>query len=74
MALMLFLQDDKDVLSVYRNLKIFCETVPRAGVMNLLESENELKCKNHLNDFIETLYLISNFRENSPETFYSGCM
>ena len=26
MALVVFLQDKEDVLSVYRNLKIFCET------------------------------------------------
>ena len=26
MALVVFLQNDEDVLSVYRNLKIFCET------------------------------------------------
>ena len=30
MALVVFLQDDEDVQSVYRNLKIFCETSPRA--------------------------------------------
>ena len=30
MALVVFLQEDEDVLSVYRNLKIFCETAPRA--------------------------------------------
>ena len=29
MALVVFLQMDEDVLSVYRNLKIFCETAPR---------------------------------------------
>ena len=28
MALVVFLQEDEDVLSVYRNLKIFCETAP----------------------------------------------
>ena len=26
MTLVVFLQEDEDVLSVYRNLKIFCET------------------------------------------------
>ena len=30
MALVVFLQEDKDVLSVYCNLKIFWETAPRA--------------------------------------------
>ena len=30
MALVVFLQDDEDVLSVYRNLKIFCETATSA--------------------------------------------
>ena len=29
MALVVFLQEDEDVPSVYRNLKIFCETAPR---------------------------------------------
>ena len=28
MTLVVFLQEDEDVLSVYRNLKIFCETAP----------------------------------------------
>ena len=28
MALVVFLQEDEDVPSVYRNLKIFCETAP----------------------------------------------
>ena len=28
MALVVFLIEDEDVLSVYRNLKIFCETAP----------------------------------------------
>ena len=28
MALVVFFQEDEDVLSVYRNLKIFCETAP----------------------------------------------
>ena len=28
MALAVFLQKDEDVPSVYRNLKIFCETAP----------------------------------------------
>ena len=30
MALVVFLQEDEDVPSVYRNLKIFCETAHRA--------------------------------------------
>ena len=30
MALVVFLQEDEDVPSVYRNLKIFCETAPAA--------------------------------------------
>ena len=29
MALVVFVQEDEDVPSVYRNLKIFCETAPR---------------------------------------------
>ena len=28
MALVVFLQEDEDVLCVYRNLNIFCETAP----------------------------------------------
>ena len=28
MALVVFFQEDEDVPSVYRNLKIFCETAP----------------------------------------------
>ena len=28
MALVVILQEDEDVISVYRNLKIFCETPP----------------------------------------------
>ena len=28
MALVVFFQEDEDVLIVYRNLKIFCETAP----------------------------------------------
>ena len=28
MAMVVFLRKDEDVLSVYRNLKIFCETAP----------------------------------------------
>ena len=28
MAIVMFLQEDEDVLSVYHNLKIFCETAP----------------------------------------------
>ena len=28
MTLVVFLQEDEDVLSVYGNLKIFCETAP----------------------------------------------
>ena len=31
MALVVFFQEDEDVLSVYRNLKIFCETAHRCG-------------------------------------------
>ena len=34
---------------------------PGPAVIKLFESENELKCKNCLLDFIETLCLISNF-------------
>ena len=30
-------------------------------IIKLFESKNELKCKNHLRDFIEILCLTSNF-------------
>ena len=38
-------------------LKTFC---PGPAVIKLFESENELKCKNRLRDFIETLCLFPN--------------
>ena len=37
---------------------------PGPAVIKLLESENELKCKNRLHDFIETLCIFSKFCEN----------
>ena len=39
------------------------------AVIKLFESENELKCKNRLRDFIETLCLFSNIWENSLRLF-----
>ena len=42
---------------------------PGPTVIKLFESENELKCKNRLRDFIETLCLFSNISENSLKLF-----
>ena len=43
---MVFFQDDEDALSVYRNLKFFCETAPKAFVVivrtNKLRSQTSL--------------------------------
>ena len=36
------------------------DPTPRPAVIKLFESENELKCKNRLRDFIERLCLFSN--------------
>ena len=38
MAVVVFLQEDEDVPSVYRNLKIFCETAPRKSSKAYLSS------------------------------------
>ena len=38
-------------------------------IIILFESENELKFKNRLHDFIDTLCFISNFLENSLRHF-----
>ena len=38
MALMVFLQEDEDGPSVYRNLKIFCETAPRSPIQTQIGS------------------------------------
>ena len=40
-------------------------TATGPAVIKLFESENELKCKNRLRDFIETLCLFLNICENS---------
>ena len=42
---------------------IYKNVIMKSGpaVIKLFESENELKCKNHLHDFLETLSLILNF-------------
>ena len=42
---------------------------PGPAVIKLFESENELKCKNRLHDFKETLYLFSNFGQHSLRHF-----
>ena len=44
--------------------KIFRQVGPGPAIIKLFESENELKCKNHLHDFIETLCLFSKIWEN----------
>ena len=40
MALVVFLQEDEDVPSVYRNLKIFCETAPRPQFLETYKVHN----------------------------------
>ena len=47
MALVVFLQEDEYVPSVYRNLKIFCETVPRLLFL--------FSCRERNNNFIREL-------------------
>ena len=42
MALVVSLQEDEDIQNVYRNLKIFCETDPRAVNMPLTISSSLL--------------------------------
>ena len=42
---------------------------PGPAVIKLFESENELKCKNCLHDFIETLCLFSKIGENCLRHF-----
>ena len=46
MALVVFLQEDEDVLSVYRNLKIFCETAPSMPLATIA-----LLCKQTTDNF-----------------------
>ena len=42
----------------------------RTNRQKLFESENELKCKNRLLDFIEALCLISNFLRKVSKPLY----
>ena len=48
----------------------FATSWPGPAIIRLFESENELKCKNHFHDFIETLCLFSKYWEFS-ETLYN---
>ena len=43
----------------------FKSRFPGPAVIKLFGSENAIKCKNHLHDFIEILSLFSNFWESS---------
>ena len=45
-----------------RQLRGLRETGSWAAVIKLFEAENEVKCKNHLRDFIELLYDVSIFK------------